>query len=319
MLNSTILEVIIGLVFLYLIFSLLATFVNEIISTFFKLRANHLKNSIKHMLDNDTEEGKKLFKEFYDHPLIQSFVKKKGKGFPSYIDPKKFAKVIIDIYEKSKDEKTQDDIKSIIENLPNSNYLKHLLDNYNKGVQKIEDLEKSIEEWFNSVMERTSGWYNRNIKKLTLLTALIIAIAFNFDTIHVFQRLSKDSNARTQLVMHAENSIDKYARYVEKDTLNIESDSLLVEKMDSLKNEINNIIGEEISSAEQMAGLGWEKGECKTTLKTCWSSAFLIKLLGWILTAMAISLGAPFWFDLLDKIMKLRGTGKQEKIPTVKN
>ena len=319
MLNSTILEVIIGLVFLYLIFSLLATFTNEIISTFFKLRANHLKNSIKHMLDNDTEEGKKLFKEFNDHPLIQSFVKKKGKGFPSYIEPKKFAKIIIDIYEKSKDEDTQNDIKSLIENLPKSNYLKHLLEKYNKGVQKIEDLEKDIEEWFNSVMDRTSGWYNRNIKKLTLVTALIIAIAFNFDTIHVYQRLSKDSNARTELVMHAENSIDKYAGYVKKDTLNIESDTLLVEKMDSLKNEINHIIGEEISSVEQMAGLGWEKGEFKTTFKNMWSSAFLITLIGWILTAMAISLGAPFWFDLLNKVMKLRGTGKQEKLPDAKN
>jgi predicted nucleic acid-binding Zn-ribbon protein len=313
MLNSTILEVIIGLIFLYLIFSLLATFVNEIISTFFKLRANHLKSAIKNMLDNDDPEGKKLFKEFYDHPLIQSFVKKKGKGFPSYLEPKKFAKVIIDIYEKRKDENTQNEIKSIIENLPKSNYLRHLVDNYNKGVQKIEDLEKSIEDWFNSVMDRTSGWYNRNIKKLTLLTAFIIAIAFNFDTIHVYQRLSKDSNARTELVMHAENSIDKYAGYVEKDTSNIESDALLVEKMDSLKNEINHIIGEEISSIEQMAGLGWEKGECKTTLKKIWSFDFVIKLIGWVLTAMAISLGAPFWFDLLDKIMKLRGTGKREK------
>ncbi|NOQ25482.1 MAG: hypothetical protein GQ564_08985 [Bacteroidales bacterium] len=316
MLNSTILEVIIGLVFLYLIFSLLATFVNEIISTFFKLRANHLKSAIKNMLDNDTEEGEKLFKEFYDHPLIQSFVKKKGKGFPSYLEPKKFAKVIIDIYEKSKDEDIQNDIKSIIENLPKSNYLKHLLDNYNKGVQKIEDLEKNIEEWFNSVMDRTSGWYNRNIKKLTLLTALIIAIAFNFDTIHVYQRLSKDSNSRTELVLLAENNIDKYAEYVKKDTVNRESDTLLLVEMNKLKTNIKTIIDEEVNSIEQMAGLGWEKGECKTTLKNCWSSAFLIKLLGWVLTAMAISLGAPFWFDLLDKIMKLRGTGKQEKITT---
>lgn len=319
MLNSTILEVIIGLVFLYLIFSLLATFVNEIISTFFKLRANHLKKSIKHMLDSDTEGGKKLFEKFNDHPLIQSFVKKKGKGFPSYIEPKKFAKIIIEIYEKSKDEDTQDDIKSIIENLPKSNYLKHLLEKYNKGIQKIEDLEKSIEDWFNSVMERTSGWYNRNMKKLTLLTALIIAIGFNFDTIHVYQRLSKDSDARTQLVTQAENSIDKYARYVEKDTSNNESNADLVEEMDSLKKEINYIIGEEISSVEQMAGLGWEKGECKETLKNIWSSTFLIKLIGWILTAMAISLGAPFWFDLLNKVMKLRGTGKQEKLPNAKS
>jgi len=37
---------------------------------------------------------------------------------------------------------------------------------------------------------------------------------------------------------------------------------------------------------------------------------------GWFLTALAISLGAPFWFDVLDKFMVIRGTVKpQEKSP----
>jgi hypothetical protein len=33
-------------------------------------------------------------------------------------------------------------------------------------------------------------------------------------------------------------------------------------------------------------------------------------LLGWLITALAITLGAPFWFDLLSKLMSLRGAGK---------
>ena len=39
-----------------------------------------------------------------------------------------------------------------------------------------------------------------------------------------------------------------------------------------------------------------------------------IKLLGWIITILAASLGAPFWFDMLNKIMVVRNTIKpQEK------
>jgi hypothetical protein len=30
--------------------------------------------------------------------------------------------------------------------------------------------------------------------------------------------------------------------------------------------------------------------------------------MGWLITAMAISLGASFWYDLLNKLLKLRGT-----------
>jgi hypothetical protein len=33
-------------------------------------------------------------------------------------------------------------------------------------------------------------------------------------------------------------------------------------------------------------------------------------LLGWAITAFAISLGAPFWFDLLNKFMVIRSTVK---------
>jgi hypothetical protein len=46
-------------------------------------------------------------------------------------------------------------------------------------------------------------------------------------------------------------------------------------------------------------------------------AAFSISSLpGWLLTALAISLGAPFWFDLLNKIMVIRSTVKpHEKSP----
>jgi len=39
-------------------------------------------------------------------------------------------------------------------------------------------------------------------------------------------------------------------------------------------------------------------------------------VVGWFLTACAISLGAPLWFDLLNKISVVRSTVKpQEKSP----
>ena len=38
--------------------------------------------------------------------------------------------------------------------------------------------------------------------------------------------------------------------------------------------------------------------------------ADLVKFVtGWVITIAAISLGAPFWFDLLGKVANLRGSG----------
>ena len=33
------------------------------------------------------------------------------------------------------------------------------------------------------------------------------------------------------------------------------------------------------------------------------------RIIGWLITGLAVSLGAPFWFDLLNKFMSIRGTG----------
>lgn len=316
MFNSSILEVIIGLLFLYLLFSLFATFLNEIISSIFKLRSNHLKTAIQNMMDNDTENGKIFFDKFYEHPLIQSFVKNKGKGFPSYLEPKKFAKVLVEIYEKEKNSKTKNDIKEALEKLSQHNYLRYLLLNYiEKGENKIENLEKDIEDWFNNVMERATGWYNRKFKKWTIAIAFLIALAFNFDTIHVYQRLSKDSKVRKELVQNANDNINEYSQYLEKEKSMDSTDTELIARIDTLKTKINTIINEEISSIEQLAGIGWKHGEWSLVFKNWKSAEFVIKIVGWMITAFAISLGAPFWFDLLNKVMKLRATGSKQELP----
>ena len=321
MFNSTILEVVIGLVFLYLIFSLLTTFINETISTAVRYRARHLRKTIKNMMDNHTEEGKNLFEKFHKHPLLKSFAANKKSGFPSYIEPNKFAKIVADIFEKEKNDKSKDSLRENLKNLPEHNYLRQVLTSYldknektaSEKVENVQKLEKHIEDWFNTVMERTSGWYNRNIKAWTMGIALVIAIAFNFDSISVYQRLTKDSNVRQDLVKYAEASINKYAQYVEIDTTITESDTLYTQQLDSLKTQINSILNEEIESIESLAGIGWDKEKWDDLFHSFWG--FIVILFGWIITALAISLGAPFWFDLLDKVMKLRGTGKKQEVP----
>jgi hypothetical protein len=47
-----------------------------------------------------------------------------------------------------------------------------------------------------------------------------------------------------------------------------------------------------------------------------WWSFVLLPLLGWICTGLAATFGAPFWFDLLNKVMVIRSTVKpREKSP----
>ena len=51
--------------------------------------------------------------------------------------------------------------------------------------------------------------------------------------------------------------------------------------------------------------LGWSHDTSPHNV--CWDGVG--KMLGLLVTAFALSLGAPFWFDLLGKVSNLRGAG----------
>jgi hypothetical protein len=50
--------------------------------------------------------------------------------------------------------------------------------------------------------------------------------------------------------------------------------------------------------------LGWSAGEAGD------ARYWLRSAMGWLLTALAISLGAPFWFDVLNRFMHVRSAGR---------
>ena len=80
-----ILSVSLSLIFIYLILSLLASEIQELISTVFQWRAEHLRKSIEILLGGDVdklEEARviQLTNQIYDNPLIQS-INQQAKGF----------------------------------------------------------------------------------------------------------------------------------------------------------------------------------------------------------------------------------------------
>ncbi len=79
MFGSTILETAIGLVFVYLVFSLIASAIAEYISTLFDRRSDHLKHILFNLFDNDDPQGRTMLNLFVTHPMIQSLNTTKWK------------------------------------------------------------------------------------------------------------------------------------------------------------------------------------------------------------------------------------------------
>ena len=98
MFGSSILDVAIGMVLVYLILSLVVTSLNEMVASFLKLRAENLADGIRELLgDGKGQPGVKVdASAFFKHPIIDS-LSKGPDGKPSYIPSRTFALAVLDL------------------------------------------------------------------------------------------------------------------------------------------------------------------------------------------------------------------------------
>lgn len=153
--------------------------------------------------------------------------------------------------------------------------------------------QKNVEDWYNTAMERVSGWYKHQSQKYLFLLGLGVTIIANVDTVAVGKALYLQPSVREALV--AEASV-------------IRSDSTYRTGQIAPTTVVNTL--------EQFdLPLGWSKAHYHPDWYTSASNlaTFVIEpALGWLLTSLAIALGAPFWFDMLNRIMVVRSTVKPD-------
>jgi hypothetical protein len=168
----------------------------------------------------------------------------------------------------------------------------------------IVQARRNIEGWFDSSMDRVSGWYKRRVQWITLFLGLVLVGLTNIDTIAIANSLYTNADMRDSLVAAAQE-------YAKADSAQPDAQSSGAQACTSPECRIANNL-DEIQSLG--LPLGWKGGELRGVLST--PQGWVSKVLGLVLTALAISLGAPFWFDLLNKFVVIRSTVRPtEKSP----
>lgn len=381
------LNVAIGIIFIYLLLSLICTALNELIEKFLKKRASDLHRGICELIQDNSQNN--LLEKLYKHPLIYGLYKGKysqtsTSNLPSYIPSANFALALMDtilpasssnlsgaaggnlvkqqltgrILEASEADDTSaqirntavdtsaqisneagisDDhgagaarpgalvegavgegapvIKSIntvetlrkaLVNWPDSSVKQALLTLIDSAEGDINKARHNIETWYNSSMDRVSGWYKRRVQMITIAVGFLLAVALNADTIAIFKGLLNNPTLQNSLVAASGEYAKTQQALADSSQANAED---RFEKNIQKLNELRLPIGWDFEKPKQTGTVNSYLTNYNLAIpSTCWG--WFRKLIGLFITAMAISLGAPFWFDTLNRFMVIRSTVK---------
>jgi hypothetical protein len=325
MLGSQILDVALGVIFVFLIASLLATAVREAIESKMKSRAVYLEKGIRELLGD--KDGGRMVKAFYEHPLIYSLYKggyeekdsrRVGGALPTYIPSKNFADAIIDLairgpipseYAAAQlaPDMSVTALRQNVSRLENPFLIRAVLIASDHADNDLSKVGENLQTWFDSSMERVSGWYKRTTHFWLLGIGLVLAIGLNVNTFRIADGLWRDKTLRETLVTRAAAvAQDTAYQHTLRDSSSRSTD--LRKTLGDLQ-ALTLPIGWS-DTAKREAAANWRAGGGSFALYA------LLALLGYLLTALAVTLGAPFWFDLLNKFMVIRSTVKpHEKSP----
>jgi hypothetical protein len=203
MLNSSVLEVVIGLVFCYASVALIAGYLYEGGVAILGIRAESLLSGVKSMLNDPGPGLRGLALAVYNDALVnprhdgKTAPGDKPKTLPSYVDSGAFAVALVEAVQALPGEFA--DMEARINSLPDAQIRQLLLGMYHRAGNKLEGLQVEIATWFDSGMSRVSGVYKRKAQLFTFFIALAVAGLLNIDSFHLFATLWRHASFVGQL------------------------------------------------------------------------------------------------------------------------
>jgi hypothetical protein len=291
MFGSNILDAAIGLLFVYVVLSLICSAAHELLEAVLRYRASDLEHGLRELLESG-EEQRAVLQTLYNHPLVNGLYKGKytpGKtrNLPSYIPSYTFALAMMDmaggaagaVAKESSPGRTTALRAGILSNLPPSNARSALVTLVDAAGNDIVRARENIEKWYNDGMDRVSGWYKRRTRYIIFVLGLAVATGINANTVDIARTLANNAAVRSSLVPLAEAAVAQ-------------------QRIDQVDKSIQSQIA---ASGNSGLPLGWSQQSFPRNVHD-----LLPKAGGWLLTAFAVSLGAPFWFDVLNKFVNFR-------------
>jgi hypothetical protein len=295
MITSGIVGAVIGVIFIFFVFSLIVSGITEAITRALEWRSRHLWRALRQLMDGEgneltkdprpspstaesidiTDATKPWAERIYAHPLIIQLEGRllSDRSRLSRIPANDFARTLVDLLvPDGNGATTVDNVREGVRNLDDDNPLKKpLLSILAEASSEMDKAVKGIGDWFDARMEALSRRYKTHVKWALLCVGLVVAVAFNVDALGAGQRLYRDDALRAAISQQASSIVQSCENEADPSACAREG-------------------VQEIDPAIRLP-VGWPDD----------NGVDATQILGWLITGIALGQGAPFWFDLLRK------------------
>jgi hypothetical protein len=160
---------------------------------------------------------------------------------------------------------------------------------YKPIAEKIEGTKKTVDEWFDATMDRTSHKFAASMRVVTVVFSFLMALGIHLDSLDVLSQLSTNGDLRASLLASS-NVLQHQAETIFAGSVVAPGGR-----------DVGTLVGEvkEIHAA-------LDKSRFRIIPTPYPGLDFTGHLLGIIVSGVLLSLGAPFWFNLLKTASRLR-------------
>jgi hypothetical protein len=274
---STILDVALGMVLIYYILSLIVSYITGEIAKWTEMRAKDLEHVLRERLKHP-----ETFEKLMNHPLVTNLkpirVKLFGTGKwdskVAAIPASTFSTTLFDILAPESDEDNKlEKLKSAIKGMPESDMRTSLSSVVGQTVEDIQTARENVEKWYDDIVQNVSQLYTQHVRRIAIICALLVSIAVDADSIAIVNQLWSQPTLRAAAETKAQDFVNQAP---DPQQANVAS---YVASLQELK--IPILWAVPLPQDTQ----GW-----------------LLRILGWLITWVAIAQGSSFWYDVLKRV-----------------
>lgn len=325
---STLIDVLIGMSMMFAVLALCSSTLVELWAGVADRRAKNLSIQLGNML------GEVWRAKLMTHPLMAGM--REAKTAPSYIAPALFRQTLLDLLGQELDAAaplaTVQDWMATLDQAIAQGKAKSPKDEATQALLTtvrsllihrqgdVGVVNTAIDDWFNHCMQRASAWYKRNSQWGLFLASGVVVCALNADALQNLNALAVNPALRTAVVSQAEQMLLDRATHA--------TAPKPAAAVSGLPNTGDRVVRDDwlatndllAKTQATLSGYGFAVGWAQQRWASCSGAVgtaceptvgdWVLKLFGLLVSMLAASLGADFWFAMISRLMPMRSVGK---------